>query len=107
MFLFSYFQLGFLPRAFFLEQVTDDPSAVPTFLLLAILALAARFTPCLIRRFGGRKEASLEMRRRAMSMLADEMMEATVERMQALFLLGVSEFGEGSGGRSWVRPDTR
>ncbi|OCF32248.1 hypothetical protein I316_06163 [Kwoniella heveanensis BCC8398] len=42
------------------------------------------------------------MRRRAMSLLGDEMMEASVERMQALFLLAVSDFGEGNGGRSWL-----
>ncbi|WWD01408.1 hypothetical protein V866_008352 [Kwoniella sp. B9012] len=101
-FLYNYFQLGFLPRAFFLEQVERDMSSVPLFLLLSILTLSARFTPSLIKRFGGGKEASIEMRRRAMGLLGDEIMAASVERMQALFLLGVSEFGEGNGGRSWL-----
>ncbi|WVW83104.1 hypothetical protein I302_105122 [Kwoniella bestiolae CBS 10118] len=101
-FLYNYFQLGFLPRAFFLEQVEKDVSSVPVFLLLSILTLSARFTPSLIKRFGGGRKASSELRRRAMSLLGDEMVAASVERMQALFLLGVSEFGEGNGGRSWL-----
>ncbi|ORY23118.1 fungal-specific transcription factor domain-domain-containing protein [Naematelia encephala] len=101
-FLYNYFQLGFLPRAFFLEQVENEPASVSIFLILAILALAARFTPSLVKRYGGRKQASMELSRRAMSLIPDEMMEASLERMQALFLLGVGEFGEGNGGRSWM-----
>ena len=95
-------QLGFLSRSFFLDQVSSRDPTISDFLLLAILALAARFTAPLIKRFGGPKQASVEMHRRALSIIGEEMMEPTLERMQALFLLGVNDFGEGNGGRSWV-----
>lgn len=100
----NYMQLGFLSRSSFLDKVRHDPASVSVFLLLSILALSARFTTSLVARFGSPKAASAEMRRRALSLLGEEMLEPTVERMQALFLLGVNDFGEGDGGRSWVSP---
>ena len=101
-FLWDYMQLGFLPRALFLEQLEQDLSSAPVLLILSMLALNARFTPSLAARFGGHKQASAEMRRRALSLVADEMTRASVEGIQGLFLLSVSEFGEGNGSRSWV-----
>lgn len=101
-FVYNYFQLGFLPSAFFIDQITNEPSSVSVFFLLAILALAGRFTPSLVRRYGGRQPASQEFARRALSLISDEMVDASLERIQAFFLLGVCEFGAGNGGRSWV-----
>jgi hypothetical protein len=101
-FVYNYFQLGFLPSAFFIDQITNEPSSVSVFFLLAILALAGRFTPSLVKRYGGRQPASQEFARRALSLISDEMVDASLERIQAFFLLGVCEFGAGNGGRSWV-----
>lgn len=92
---------GFIHETRFLEQL--EQGSVPTFLLLAILATSARFSPSLIKRFGGRRAAAEVFKSRALSLVPDEMLLPSLPRLQAFFLLGVSEWAEGSGQRAWVR----
>jgi hypothetical protein len=51
-FIVSFFQLGFIPKALFMEQLASDPDPVVVFLLLSMLSLSARFTSSLVRRYG-------------------------------------------------------
>jgi len=51
-FIVSFFQLGFVPKALFMEQLASDPESVDVFLLLSMLSLSGRFTPSLVRRYG-------------------------------------------------------
>ncbi|GAA6041991.1 hypothetical protein JCM8097_009134 [Rhodosporidiobolus ruineniae] len=98
----SYFQLGFLAESHFLEQLEQDPASISTFLLLSILTISARFAPSLVKRFGSRRAATEAFSARAMSLVPDEMLKPSLERTQAFFLLGVSEWGAGYGQRSWM-----
>jgi hypothetical protein len=51
-FIVSFFQLGFIPKALFMEKLASDPEPVDIFLLLSMLSLSGRFTPSLVRRYG-------------------------------------------------------
>jgi hypothetical protein len=51
-FIVSFFRLGFIPKALFIEQLASDPDSVDVFLLLNMLSLSGRFTPSLVRRYG-------------------------------------------------------
>lgn len=91
----SFFQLGFFPKAVFLEQLTNDRASINVFLLLSVLSVSARFTPSLIARYGdGLKAAELFMGRAA-KLVPEEMYKPTLERIQAFFLLAIAEWGKG------------
>lgn len=98
--LISHAQLGFLPRAYFLEQIARDRDAISPFLLLAILSLSARFAPTLVARYGGKAGATNLFLRRAYALLPDELFSPSVQRAQAFFLLATAEWGNGEGERS-------
>lgn len=66
----GYFQLSFLHRPTFMHQLLTDPGSISPFLLLAILSISARFTPSLVERYGGRKEAVDAILARAHAMRA-------------------------------------
>jgi hypothetical protein len=53
-FIVSFFQLGFIPKALFMEQLASDPESVDVFMLLSMLSLSGRFTPSLVRRYGSK-----------------------------------------------------
>ena len=67
----------------FLERLGKEPDSVPTFLLLAILSVSARFTPSLVRRYGDEAKATEVFLKRAETMVPDEMYKPTLERTQA------------------------
>jgi hypothetical protein len=91
----SFFQLGFLPKAIFLEQLANQRSSVNVFFLLGILSVSARFTPSLIARYGdGLKAADIFMERAA-KLVVEEMYTPTLERTQGFFLLAIAEWGKG------------
>ncbi len=95
---------GFTPKALFLETLANDPRSISVFLLLSMLSISARFTPSLIRRYGADGKAGEHFMRCAANMVQDEMYEPTLERTQAFFLLGITEWGKGDRNRSSVRP---
>lgn len=99
-FVTSYFQLGFIPKAVFLEKLNRDQGSVSTFLLASILSISARFTPSLIKRYGGAREATDHFLDVAKVMVPTEMYSPSLERTQAFFLLAISQWGNGDRDRS-------
>ncbi|KAH9897590.1 hypothetical protein F4778DRAFT_744178 [Xylariomycetidae sp. FL2044] len=101
-FLTSCLQVGFIPKALFLEQIENDNDSVNVFLLLSILSISARFTPDLCHRFGGSKAACEFFMELAQAMVADEMWNISLTNAQAFFLLGMVDWGRGARERSAV-----
>ncbi|RDW91689.1 hypothetical protein BP5796_02854 [Coleophoma crateriformis] len=94
------FQLGFLPKAIFLERLTTEPKSMNIFILTSILSVSARFTKCLVRRYGDTTKATDYFINRAGDMIINEIYNPTLERTQSFFLLGVSEWVQGNRTRS-------
>lgn len=101
-FVTSYFQLGFLPKAIFIEAISRNASAVSPFLLSCILGISARFTPALVQKYGSSERATDNFLRLARMMVPSEMYEPSLERTQAFFLLAIAEWGNGDKDRSSV-----
>lgn len=101
-FVTSYFQLGFLPKAIFIEAISRNASAVSPFLLSCILGISARFTPVLVQKYGSSERATDNFLRLARMMVPSEMYEPSLERTQAFFLLAIAEWGNGDKDRSSV-----
>lgn len=99
-FVSSYFQLGFLPKAIFIEAISRSLNSVSPFLLSCILSISARFTPSLVRRYGGSGRATENFLQIARAMAPAEMYKPTLERTQGFFLLAISEWGNGDKERS-------
>ncbi|BGP14763.1 hypothetical protein JCM10213v2_002715 [Rhodosporidiobolus nylandii] len=99
----TYFQLGFLHRPTFLNKLSTAPQSIPPFLLLAMLAVSARFADGLVKHHGGAPTRASEIyAERAMGMVLNEVMEPTLERVQALYLLGIRDFANGQAFRSKI-----
>ncbi|KKY31602.1 putative n-carbamoylsarcosine amidase [Diaporthe ampelina] len=101
-FVTSYFQLGFLPKAIFIEAISRNASSISPFLLSCILGIAARFTPALVQKYGSSERATDNFLRLARMMVPTEMYEPSLERTQAFFLLAIAEWGNGDKDRSSV-----
>lgn len=101
-FVTSYFQLGFLPKAIFIEAISRNASSISPFLLSCILCISARFTPSLVQRYGSSERATENFLRLARMMVPTEMYEPSLERTQAFFLLAIAEWGNGDKDRSSV-----
>lgn len=99
-FVSSYFQLGFLPKAIFIQAITRSLNSVSPFLLSSILSISARFTPSLVRRYGGSERATENFLQIARAMAPAEMYRPSLERTQGFFLLAISEWGNGDKERS-------
>lgn len=94
-FAISFFQLGFIPKAIFLERLKTNPQSVNVFFLLGILSISARFTPCLITRYGDGLKAAEYFIECAANLVSEEMYVPTLERIQGFFLLAIAEWGKG------------
>ncbi|KAL2210249.1 hypothetical protein CC79DRAFT_1319187 [Sarocladium strictum] len=101
-FVTSYFQLGFIPKAVFLEKLVRQPETVSSFLLCCILSISARFTPSLTKRYGGAREATDHFLEVSRLMVPTEMYKSSLERLQAFFLLSISQWGNGDRERSSI-----
>lgn len=99
-FVSSYFQLGFLPKAIFIEAISRSLNSVSPFLLSCILSISARFTPSLVRRYGGPARATENFLQIARALASAEMYKPSLERTQGFFLLAISEWGNGDKERS-------
>jgi len=91
----SFFQLGFLPKAIFLERLERDPRSINVFFLLSVLSVSARFTASLIDRYGDGLKASQVFMDRPATLVPEEMYLPSIECIQAFFLLAISEWGKG------------
>lgn len=99
-FVSSYFQLGFLPKAIFIEAISRSLNSVSPFLLSCILSISARFTPSLVRRYGGSVRATENFLQIARTLASAEMYKPSLERTQGFFLLAIAEWGNGDKERS-------
>ncbi|KAF7555262.1 hypothetical protein G7Z17_g2315 [Cylindrodendrum hubeiense] len=99
-FVTSYFQLGFIPKAVFLEGLIRDPTSVSTFLLTCMLSISARFTPSLAQRYGSPRNATDYFLDLSRAMVPAEMYQPSLERIQAFFLLAICQWGNGDRDRS-------
>ncbi|TPX09842.1 uncharacterized protein E0L32_008864 [Thyridium curvatum] len=99
-FMTYYFQLGFTPKAIFIENLNRNPSSVSPFLISCILSISARFCPALVRRYGSAAGATDHFLAAARGWAATEMYRPSLERTQAFFLLAISEWGNGDKDRS-------
>ena len=72
------------------------------FFLNAILSVSARFTPCLVQRYGSGFKATEHFAEIAIAYGLQSLHRPTVEHTQAFFLLGLAEWGGGDKNRSNV-----
>lgn len=99
----KYFQLGFIPKEQFPQQLQQDRRSVPVFLLLGILSISARFSPKLAQRYDGEIRAVDYFMEKASAMALHELyQEPTLERCQAFYLLSLAQQGSGQRNRSYV-----
>ncbi|CAK7216724.1 hypothetical protein SCUCBS95973_002903 [Sporothrix curviconia] len=96
----SCFQVGFISKRLFLESLSRDVQSVPLFLILAILSVSCRFTPCLVRRYGSSQAASEYFMQQASLLVPGAMYEPAVENVQAFLLLALAQWGHGDKIRS-------
>lgn len=103
MFMRQYFQLGFIPRHTFVQQLREQPQSVSVFLLLSLLSVSARMTPSLVEAYGGAgPTAELFMDRASAVALTELYQEPTLPRCQAFYLLSLAQQGSGYRNRSFV-----
>ncbi|KAH7025681.1 uncharacterized protein B0I36DRAFT_413931, partial [Microdochium trichocladiopsis] len=93
---------GFISKTLFLEQLDTNRESLNVFLLVSMLAISARFTPALCRRFRDGKTASEFFTDIAQVLVAEEMWKTTLENTQAFFLLGLADWGQGARDRSAI-----
>ncbi|EXJ86685.1 hypothetical protein A1O3_03638 [Capronia epimyces CBS 606.96] len=87
-----YFQVGFLPKLLFMERLEKDATCINQFLLLCILGVSARFTPSLLRRYGGPAKATRFFVAQAEKMVPTEIYKPTLDTLQGFILLGSAEW---------------
>ncbi|KAI6090473.1 hypothetical protein F4821DRAFT_229404 [Hypoxylon rubiginosum] len=100
-FITSYYQIGFIPKALFLERL-KKPQRKDRFFLYSILSVSARFTPSLVQRYGGGLRATETFIDLASQYGIQETFKPTVENIQAFYLLGLAEWGSGDRNRSSI-----
>jgi hypothetical protein len=98
----SLINLGFIPKALFLERLKEYPHKNDRFYLYSILSVSARFTPSLVRRYGGGLGATELFIELATRYGMEETFKPTIEHIQAFYLLGLAEWGSGDRNRSAV-----
>ncbi|KAI2637945.1 hypothetical protein GGS26DRAFT_603599 [Hypomontagnella submonticulosa] len=99
----NYYQLGFIPKKRFPEQVKENPSSTSVFLLLSILAISARFNEALRESHGDGLKAATEFMYKAQCLAVHELYEQpTLERCQAFYLLSIAEQGSGKSNTSYI-----
>lgn len=79
----SYFQLGFLHKAIFVEGYIANNDSVSPILLIAICSISAAFTPSLVARYGGKQCAVVAFLSMADDLVGREMLQPSLERAQA------------------------
>lgn len=90
-----------------MEKISQDMESVPLFLILSILSVSCRFTPCLLRRYGSSQAASEYFMEQASALVPDSMYDPSLENAQAFLLLALAQWGHGDKVRSSVGQDKR
>lgn len=96
----SYFQLGFIPKSTFAERIANHE--IDEFLILCVLSLSARYTPSLIARYGGGKEATICFMQQALKLVPKKMYSPNLDNIQGFFLLSIADWGNGERERSSI-----
>ncbi|KPM34051.1 hypothetical protein AK830_g12522 [Neonectria ditissima] len=98
-----YFQHGFIPKHEFPLRLHNDPRSVSVFLVVSILSISARLTPCLATRYGsGLKAAEFFMERASQLGFGEIYREPTLERCQGFYLLSIAQQGSGLRNMSYI-----
>ncbi|GAA6010567.1 hypothetical protein JCM10207_007742 [Rhodosporidiobolus poonsookiae] len=98
-----YLQVGFTHRPSFFNKLGSAPDTISTFFLLAMLSVSARYTLSLIQLHNSApSDVSAIYMERACRLLGSELVEPTLERVQALYMLGLCDLGSGNGFRAKV-----
>ncbi|CEJ86381.1 hypothetical protein VHEMI04090 [[Torrubiella] hemipterigena] len=98
-----YFQLGFLNKVQFPEKLLSNPKSVNVFLVLSILSISARLSPCLRDRYGTGIHAAEFFMEKAQDVATREVYaEPTLERCQAFYLLSIAQQGSGLRNKSYI-----
>ncbi|KAF5669020.1 general repressor of transcription [Fusarium heterosporum] len=90
-----YFQLGFIPKVHFPQQLVEDRQSVSLFLVVSILSISARLSPSLSTRYGNGMEASQFFMDQGALMARDEVYQSSLENCQAFYLLSIAQQGSG------------
>lgn len=99
----NYFQLGFLPKKQFPEKLLSDPTSIDVFLVVSILSISARLTPCLAKRYGSGVAAADYFIAQAQSLALRRLYnEPTLELCQSFYLLSIAQQGSGMRNKSSV-----
>jgi hypothetical protein len=98
----SCFQVGFFSKRLFLERLSQDMEGIPLFLVLGVLSVSCRFTPCLIKRYGSSQAASDYFIRHASSLVLDALYDPSLDNIQGFFMLALAQWGDGDKTRSSV-----
>jgi hypothetical protein len=99
----NYFQLGFIPKDLFRDQLATNHRSVSVFLLLGILSISARFSSSLAARYDGEIKAAAFFMDRANAIALQELyQEPTLERCQGFYLLSLAQQGSGMRNMSYV-----
>lgn len=99
----NYFQLGFLPKKRFPETLLAHPTSIDVFLVVSILSISARLTPCLVRRYGSGVAAADFFIAQAQNLAQRRLYnEPTLELCQSFYLLSIAQQGSGMRNKSSV-----
>lgn len=98
-----YFQLGFIPKEQFPQNLQSNSRNMSVFLIVSILSISARLTPSLVARYGtGLKAAEYFMESASRLAHGELYEEPTLERCQAFYLLSIAQQGSGLRNHSYV-----
>lgn len=98
-----YFQLGFIHKERFPQQIEQNPSSVSVFLLLSILSISARFNRKIQARYGDSQKAVDWFMKSAERLAMNELyQQPTLERCQAFLLLSIAQQGCGMSNSSYI-----
>ncbi|KAI1616056.1 hypothetical protein EDD36DRAFT_483879 [Exophiala viscosa] len=96
----SYYQLGFIAKALFMERLANGQQTSDLFYYASILSVSARLTPCLVRRYGSGAKATEHFVGLAIASGLSKIYTPSVENCQAFFMLALAEWGSGDKSRS-------
>ncbi len=92
--------LGFFSRTAWIEALHRAPASASRLLVCCVLALSARTTAALVRRYGGCDRASAHFLGQARALAPAALYTPTLEHAQAFFLLSAAEWAAGDHARS-------
>ncbi len=93
---------GFLHKSSFTSKIKSSSQSISTFLIYSLLSLVSGTSPLIIARFGTPQLARSTYKSLSMSMIPSVCCSPSLEVIQGFYLLALSDWGEGTGARSWM-----